>query len=659
MSESPYKRPILEQAINDLKARKGTYINGPHYKAAVRNPAFCIMSWSGGSIPNDTIKWNETYRESRHFKPAPALKSVTIGLNSNENTALLVTAEFVVQVFTKSDFVDVTDSLCKLGLLLNFEWGYSNPFGEGYSGKKISGFKLCGFTFNTEADGTYIIEGKAVGPCSALQGLNANFEVKSFPYRAYINDGKYYPVTGIVELLTYWAQGNGAQSIDDMDDGEVLIVPAGTRSDGSGQPMGSIMIFDSEHLNKKGLFAAIGRGWKAMTETTNELNKTSNIVYISLETLVGLFNTEVFPMYKETATTENSLDFKKLKILFDPEMSFSYIDPNIRSAYPTKVLLMNRVLGDYKNVNGEGKNFWEDAKNKAAVECVVSANKTRAKIDPKRIFIERGVIIQALDGTYQKQSPATMIDTRVNRDASINVDEFFKRIFEEIKTATGDRISLVMSTHPDVFDANDEKAYNLYIYDETNGFSVPPTPVWEFNPIDGDGTTRTFTIKSDIGSQNFQLSQYYGPTMTTDVMARTENLLAVVDAARAGNRAKALLDIQRIIKNPGALGDGAFDDVQMQALKSHYVTLKDCEAGKLKYNIVSFIGLAADVELDGIWGIGPGSGIWSTQMPDSYKQNQIYFIVMSTTHRFDGETSDWATHINAVVCTTDLVRYMS
>jgi hypothetical protein len=134
--------------------------------------------------------------------------------------------------------------------------------------------------------------------------------------------------------------------------------------------------------------------------------------------------------------------------------------------------------------------------------------------------------------------------------------------------------------------------------------------------------------------------------------------LAAVDAARSGNRKKAEHDITSLINTPGQLGKSAFDEVHMQALKGHFVTLKDTEAKKLIYNNLTFIGLGADIELDGIWGIGPGSGIWSTQMPDSYKKNNIYFHVMSTTHKFDGETSDWATLINAVVCTTETVNYL-
>lgn len=662
MSFSPYKRPILAAAIEDLQARLQTYKNGPHYKAAVRNPAYCILKWPGGRLPQDTNKWNETYRQGRHQKPAPALKSVNLTLGANENQSLSVEADFTIKVFTKQDFSDTVDSLCKLGNLLEFDWGYKNPFGDGYnSGRSISGFKLCGFTFNTEPDGTYIIEGKAVGPGVALQGLNANFRVdpsgNSGAARNYKNNNKTYPVTGIVELFTYWAQGNGKKSIDQMEDGEVLTVPASKTSDGTAQSMGNIMIFNSGHLNQKGFFAALGRAGSSLVSTNNELNKTNNVIYISLETIVGLFNSEIFPMYNLTAKVGDSVDFKKLRILFDPKLSFSYIDPSIRSAYPTKVLIMDSTLANYKNKTGAGKNFWEDVKDKSSVKSV-ELDGDRSKIDLKRIYIERSVVLAALDGTYQKQSAATLIDTRVNRDASINVDEFFKRIFDEIKVATGDRISLVLSMHPDVFDADDEKAYNLYVFDETNGYETPPKKAWKFNPIDGDGTTRSFTIKSDIGSQNYQLSQYYGPTTTTDVMARTRGLQAAVDTARAANRTASLKGILEIINDPGTLGDSAFDPVHMQALKGHFVSLKDSEAGKTIYNNLTFIGLGADVELDGVWGIGPGSGIWSTQMPDDYEKNKIYFHVMSTTHKFDGDTSDWATSINAIISTHEDVEYL-
>lgn len=664
MSFSPYRRPILEQAKTDLTNRLNTYKNGPHYKAAVRNPAFCKLKWSGGEVPKNTVAWNDTYRAGKFQKPAPALQSVNLILGANENTSLSIEAEFAIKIFTKEDFSDTVDSLCKIGMLLTFDWGYDNPFGEGYTGKSITGFKLCGFTFNTEPDGTYIIEGKAQGPSSALKSLSANYGIKKNANRKYINEGKSYEVLGIIELLAYWAQGNGKKSIDDMEDGEVLQVPAAARADGSTQSMGSIIIYDPKHLHGKGFFSAAGRALSAITSTNNELNKTNNIIYYSLETIVGLFNTEVFPAYSEVATTTNSVDFSKLKIEFDEDsgttagFSYSYIDPNIRSAYPTKILILDDKLGDYKNSTGAGKNFWEVAKNKSAIKTIKTQVDGRNKVDLKRIFIERSIILAALDGSKEKESAASTIDSKVNREASININDFFGKIFEEIKVATGDRMSLIMAAHPDVFDAKDEKAYTLYIFDETNGYDKQPKEVWEFNPIDGDGTTRAFTIKSDIGSQNFQLSQFAGPTMATDVPARAEGIYAAVDAARALKYKDAVDEIAKLIKNPGPLGDSAFDDIHMQALKGLFTKLKDYEPNKTKFNNMTFIGLGADVELDGIWGIGPGAAIWSTQMPKKYRDNHIFFNVMSTTHKFDGETSDWSTLINGVVSTFDTVNYV-
>lgn len=658
---SPYQRPILESAITDLTARLNTYKNGPHYKAAVRNPAYCKMFWPGGEVPVDTINWNETYREGFALKPPPALNSVTLVLGANENNNLSLQAEFSIKVFTKDDFATVVDTLCKNGNLLTFDWGYRNPFGPGYTSKKISGFKLATFTFNTEPDGTYNIEGVATGPAHTLEGLHANAQVRApnNPARYFKNDNKQYPVTSIIELLTYWAQGNGKKSIDKMEDGEVLVIPAGTRNDGESQPLGSIMIFDSSHLNQKGIGAALGRLMASVTTTNSELNKTNNIIYISLETIVGMFNSEVLPMYLQTTKdVPNGKDFADLKIAFDDDLSFSYIDTYIRSAYPTKILLMDPILADYKNTQGEGKNFWEDVKNKDVVKTVDSVDDGRNKINLKRIFIERSIILSALTGAAEKADSASKVDVRVNRDSSIIISEFFKKIFEEIKIATGERISLTLSMHPDVFDGNDKKAWTLYVFDETNGYGLQPRPVWEFDPINGDGTTRTFSIKSDVGSQNFQNSQYHGPTLDTDALARAEGIDALVDAGRAKNYKKALKDIEGVIKNPGQLGDSGFDEVHMQSLAAAYKALKDGEGGKKKFNNVVFIGMGADVEIDGVWGIGPGCGIWSTQMPKRYRDNHLYFGVMSTTHKFDGATSDWSTTFNGVIQTAETVKYL-
>jgi hypothetical protein len=624
------------------------------------------MSWPGGSLPQNTVPWSDTYKQGRHRKPSPSLKSVELAFNAPEGNALSVEAKFVIKIFTKDDFDEIVNTLCKQGTLLTFKWGYDVPYGTGqngsggYSGRSISGFKISTYTFNTEVDGTYVIEGTATGPALAISGLNANYQIRpGTKPREYLNDGQRYPVTGIVELLTFWAQGNGKKSIDEMQDGDVLIVPSGRQSDGTEQAMGSIMIFDSEHLEQSGVSAWVGRQIASLQKTNNELNSTNNIIYISLETLVGLFNTEVLPMYTTTTTTvPRSTDFSKLKLQFDPTLSFSYIDNNIRSAYPTRVLIMGPMHGDYKNNKGNGKNFWEDAKNKSAVNSIAGNDGTRTKIDLKKIFIERSIILAALDSTTDNKGGASTIDNRVHRDASINVNEFFNKIFQEIKASTGDRISLTLSMHPEVFDANDSKAYNLYVFDETNGYDPPPKDVWEFDPIDGDGVTRTFTIKSEMGSQNYQLSQFNGPSTTNDAMAKADGIKALVDTSRSVSRDKAINDINNIIKVKGQLGDSAFDEVHMQALKSAFVTLKDSEPGKETYNNLVFIGLGCDVELDGIWGIGPGSGIWSTQMPKRYRENQVYFSVMSTTHKFDGDTSDWSTLLTGVICAHEKVEYL-
>jgi hypothetical protein len=656
---TPYKLKIPGDTVADLEARLATYKNGPHWKAAIRNPAYCKMFWPGGEIPVDTVKWNETYRPGKYQKPAPALQSVEIIMNPVGKGTLSMSAKFAVKLFTKQDFAEYVDTLCKQGNMLTFKWGYDLPFGTVYSGKTISGFKLSNFTFNTQPDGTYIIEGEAIGPAISINGLNANFEVKTTsPVREYINDGKKYLVTGIVELLTYWAQGNGKKSIDEMLDGDVLIVPSGQRSDKSNQPMGSIMIFDSKHLEKKGFGAAVGRFVTAITTTNNELTKTNNIIYVSLETLVGIFNTEIFPMYNKIAQkAENNTDFSKLTIEFDPNMSFSYIDTDIRSAYPTKVLLMDQRLANYKNINKAGKDFYKDSKNKSEVKTVVGApSYGRNKIDLKRIFLERSVILAALDGAQIKPGEASTISHRTNRDASINVHDFFTRIFEEIKSATGDRISLNLSMHPYVFDSNDKLAYKLFIFDETNGFYEPPFEVWEFNPIDGDGTTRTFSIKSDMGGQNYQVSQF-GPTIDPDALAQAEGHLPAIDTARAAERALTKKNIEKIITNPGQIGDSAFDEVHMQALKSAFVKLKDCEPSKKICNNLTFIGMGCEVELDGIWGLNPGMGIWSTQMPDKYKKNNVYFHITSTIHKFDGNTSDWSTNLSGLLIGHEKVTY--
>jgi len=662
---TPWFRPILETAINDLGARRNTYKNGPHYKAAVRNPAYCIMKWKNGTLPIDTDSWSKTYRGSANGKPHPILKSVVLTMGDG-TTRLPIQANFEIKVFTKFDFTDLVEKLCKRSMKLEFEWGYKNAYGDGYSGRSIKGFLLAVYTFSTDTDGGYTISGTATGPAPGLGTMNINYLVKETPLREYKVGGKSYPVTGIVELLTFWAQGNGKKSIDEVDNGEVFTVPPGVNSQGDEEPMGSIVVYDSEHIYNKG-FLGIGSN-RVDSDDVNETSKTNNIVYVSLETLVGIINTEVLPQYTKSVIDSDGKDFAKSAIKFDlggdksPPLSYSYPDEYIRSAIPTKILILNDKLGNYKNTDGKGKNFWEDAKNKDAVKAVVgtvSGDGGSANIiDPRKILIERSVILEALDGTYTEPNAATTISSKQNREATLNINEFFNKIFAQIKDATGDRISLVLSMHPEVFDADDSKVNFLYIFDEASGYAATTLKVWELDPINGDGTTRSCQIKGDVGSQNFQGYMYHDTKADSAALERAEGLDKIIRAKRAQMYALARKNIDSIIYDPGSLGDSAFDDIHMQSLKSQFVTLAQNEPDKIKLRNLDFVGLGIVAELDGVWGIGPGAGVWSTQMPDSYKKNFSFFRVFSTTHKFDADASDWSTTIEGPLCTDLDVEYL-
>lgn len=663
MSSSPYKRPILPAGLSDLKTRKGTYIAGKagnHYKAAVRNPAFCYVSWPTGRVPEGGDEWYITYRTSKFRKPGPTLESLSVKLGVNGNNAFTNELEFKVKVYTKDDFSTVVKNLCKRGNLINVNFGYILPHAGGYNGKELTNYKLAQYTFDMSSDGTYTVHCTAYPPGVGTQGLNVNFRVET-KNRFYQVGGTKYPVTGIAELIAYWAQNNGTKSIDDMTDGEVLIPPPGTKTDGNQQNMGALVIYESDHLNSKtSIFG--GGGGSTDSDNTNEVSKSNNIVYVSLETLVGIINSEILPVYYQTTSSADgavaSCDFAQISIEFDGDLSYSWIDPEIRSAYPTKVLLLDSKLGNYENVNGNGKDFWKPLTNQEAVKCATLEGVN--KIDYKKILIERTVILDCLKSAQIPPDPASTIDTRVNKEASVDIKAFLTKIFEVIKEATGDRISLTAGMHPDASSHLDEsKLYKLYIFDETNGYVNNEFPVWVFDPIDGDGVTRVCTVKGDVGGENFKNQMYYGAHGTGgDALARAEGVHAAIEGAKAIQRSIALDQIKQIIYDPGALGDSAFDETHMQSLKGQYVSLKDYEPDKVRYQNLPFVGLGIDVEIDGLWGIGPGAGIWTSQMPDEYEQGHVYFNVVSVTHEFDPQSSDWSTKIEGMLNTVDKVDYM-
>lgn len=646
---TPYRQVFTDDALSNLSSRLATYQNGLWINAVNRNPAYCVVTGEGVTVPQDTISFESTYSKGDFRKADPLLKSVTITQNASGDTKLIIEADVTIQCHTKTQFEKLETAFCKNGKLVSFTWGYKNPRGPGYGSKSIDGFTVSTYSFNTTPEGFWIINFKAIAPGITIEQLAVNFKVDTSKKREFKLEGKTYPVTSLIELITYWAQANGQRAIDDAKNGEVIKPDMG---------VGAIVIYDPEHLHSKdGIAGGIARVLDA--SQNNETTKTNNIVYITLETLIEMINRELLPEYGKTVTAEQKAEFNKLKLKFHSEYSFSYVDTECRSAMPTKVLILGaNDIGNYKNEQKKGKDFLEGVTNPAAITAATAGPiPGRNTIDLKKILIERTVVLSALSAVFKEDKPAEKINAKTIQEGSVKIKEVFQKIFQAIKEATGDTISLVLSMSPEVYTKGAKSAYDLYVFDENNGYTSRQE-VWVLNPIDGDGTTRSCEIKSEVGSETFQAAAFSATLKQNDAVSEANGEIQNgTNDGRSKNYKEAKQKIKEIIKSPGTLGDSAFDNTHMQALRDQLNTLRHGAPESKGSDLMIYPGLGITAELDGIWGIHPGCGIFTTQLPMKYRNNNTYFFVSSVTQTFSGESSDWSTKLEGMLTMFKEVDY--
>ena len=643
MSSSPFKRKPDGKLFSLLSQRRETLRVGTNPAAASRNPAWCRVYGNGTSLPDSADTFESVYRSS--FKPAPILKSVTI--KNGGDFGLIMEAEVTIQCHTRDDFLKVENNFLHPGQNIRIEFGYGLQWPKGYQESiNLSGFKVATYSFNTTAEGHYIATFKAMSPGAALRSINLGMTVERDTTREYKGESKPAVVTGIPDLVAFDSQINGKNSVDDMDDGDVVPIKGGK---------GAMVIYHPDHLHGKiaNLFGAYG--------ATNGVTETDNIVYMTLGYVVDrLINGEILKQFGKIIHPNHQVDFKKLAVKFDDKLSKSYVDNAFRSAWPTSVLFLGKGRGDYKNDAGNGKNFETAAKENPLVMCIKKSVGSRLEVDLKNILLERSVVFKALEDSYSEKQVAATNDIKESTEGLISLDDFFKKLFNEISKASGGMIKLRLSQHPDIHKGEPGNLpYGMYIFDENNGNADGPLQCWTFDPLDGDGSIRSCNLTSGAGSKEYQGAMFAGQMKNADpVQECCGNLDDGNTDGRQKVRDEAKEAMLEILYTPGTLADSKFDGKYMKSLESSMGALRLGAPEGKSYDMLMYPGLGISVEMDGTYGFLPGNAITTTQLPPGYNDAKAYFFVESVSHKFDGESSDWATTLEGKLSFTNNIQYL-
>lgn len=631
---NPYRRNPEGGAIGVLQSRSTLLKNGPHYKAASRNPAWIKVTGTGNSclgsttmtLPKDTNEFNETYAPTSRLKLAPILKNVTIEYGGE--LGLTQTISITIECYTRDDFQNVEKAFLLPGNTIKASFGYGRSWHDGDQKGIFAGpFRVVAYNFTTTVEGYWVATCKAVAAAEALKDIETSSIIKDKNLE-YKGGNKKYPVIGMAELIAYDAQKNGETSIDELQDGET-IKPSGG---------GAIVVYHGNHLfaTKVGSFFNVivnkfdGKG---------EAEQTHNVVYVTLEYVIKrLLMGQIKEEIAKGIISKDVADFKKLDIIFDPEMSYSWTNIHLRSGSPLNCLIMGEGKGNYLNTSNEGKNFEKDCKNLSAVKAIEKTEDTRQKVLHKHILLERTLVIKAFsDAAKTRQSTSDSVDVKDTKDLVLPLEDFLKKIFDQIGIYTGGSMQLRLAVHP-------KNSNHLVVIDQNNGKAKEDLKVVVLNPIDGDGSTRSCTIQTNVGGEEYK-AYMFNISRKGDGAMSVRGCKEESDSKKQGSLySDAGSAIQKLLYSPGTMGANQFGAIQENALIQAIGTLSKSAPKSKKYEMVPYLGMSIEAELDGVYGFLPGNGISTNQLSPHYFDNKNYFQIKTVTHNFSEST--WTTNIS-------------
>jgi len=664
MAESLYRRKPIVQVVDILKARR-KLMDLPQTggeSTSVRNPCYVKLTGHdmrcGGSgqmtLPFDNQSWDSTYKPK--FKPSPDVESVTIDYGGDWGLARKLSA--TIRCYTISDFELVQEKFLLPGNEVDVEFGYAqNQWGYGNSGK-LQGFKVASFSFSTTQDGHWIASFTAVSSAIAIKNLDMQIVVcngcsdgtgqsgNSGPIVYFTGiDLTKHPVKGVAQLIAADAQKNGQFSIDSLKDGEV-ITSFVNYSPGSQDKSAAIVVYSGDHIrDTMDKFMAWSGGIaKDLGFGKSEVEAANNQVYLTLGYIVNRIINDQLLKAMGCGVAHERDKFNELKIEFHPEYSKCKIGDQITSGDPLSVLL----LGDanYKNDSGEGKDFDGDCKNLGAVKSNSSGD-----IKLQNILVHRDVVVAAFtEATKKREADSDNTDVKDTKEETINIVDFFEKLADHISSAVGGAISLRLVEHPD-------NLKKLLVVDQNFGVS-DELPVIVFDPIDGDGSTRTCDVQSNVGSQEYKAAMFVGSSKKGDSIAVLRGCNDKLKDQRQSEYNKANTDAYALVIDPGNLGKNYFNGQDINALKSIMSRLNKNNPQIATNETVHYPGLSISIDIDGIWGFVPGNGISSTQIPAKWRNEyKSYFMVTRVEQRLQG--SSWETHLDGILAYYPKVNYIN
>jgi hypothetical protein len=649
MAESYLLNEPTDKAFDILKSRRGFYNshkNNQYYKTSMRNNAWVSVTIDGLTLPDNNNTFKSQYGGGG-LKPPPILENVDIAFFSSEGQSLTIKVNF--RCFTRKDFKIMESRWMRYVRLGNVYWGYKNPYHKAeQTGNEIKGMQVSNYSFSAAEDGSYVCSVSLIAPGAFLKSADVKMGMKDAQTKS--NQGLVYKtknvfgnvskhfVNSIEELLLFDAQQNGETVTDDIADNTRIKTQ-----------WGDILIYHPPE--KGGMAGAFQRSLgKLVGRLFNSGDKqwTYHSEYFSLEYIVNrIINDQMLGFFRDNVVEKQKDIASKIKLVCNEVVTNAYGYSHVRSADPAAILLLGKNRGTYISPDGAGKDFENGgASGGSSVTCLIGGDNA----DISKVMFERSVIEDALESaadavenTDVASKPGGVKATKV----SIRIDTFIEKLSSRLKEATGEIYELALIEDP-------KDIRRMLVIVSSNGASKV-TPCFVFDPIDGDGGTRSMSITSGAGSEEYRRAQFALATGASDPTVLIAQKQVEADAKRLKNYADAVHSINEYVTK--TLPESAFDITSTAGLAQSLKKYKESFSSKLRKTTFfePYAGLTLSGTIDGVWGLRAGNLVHTTLTPETPYRKQstgICFRVSNVSHSISN--GDWVTTFEASMTTANL-----
>lgn len=596
-------------AKGKVDARKAEYQNSQspsgkdYYKAKTRRAAYVTITANGKTLPVINGGYEDLYSNASG-RPNVSLNEVTIEEKGDFGMLRQVSATFTC--YNKSAFEVYEEAFLRPDSKLEVSYGYV----DGSDGATLTDYTIFKFSYQLDNNNYYVCSFTAYGPAPFAGEFNLKGALPprwaDLKFKAPGWDGE-QTVASLPQYIKFVAQDNGAFANVD------ITAPVTRRG-------GKVIIADNPTAWTPD--SIITRTIYGILQTIGLLSAdSSKLIYCTLEYLVQIINENYMSQLEGSLAGRTYVSNSTIT-------AGSYLDP-ICSSNPMQVILPEAARRD-PAYGGDADVDDDEVINLGSYEAEPG--------DYSKILLEYSYLTSLFGKVMDEGKSVDKSESDGNKDAAptVKIQDLFDKLFEDIAFFSGGFVQLATMEDP-------EDSMKINIVCKNSGDNVQETV---FDPIQGDGISRSVTVLCDIPSDD---AYAVANGAAGNAGGHTADAIAEKDEPDSNaERKEAAIDTIIEYRDTNLAKNG-FNSEDSTALQDALTTFAECLTRDEAVNNLpadKFIWpLKLTISIDGTHGFRFGDVVNTTFMPGRYRKEGISpgFIVLAAKHKIGDQ--DWTTEL--------------